>query len=274
MTKQELSNLANEWTLSAKTDLKNKVINYMEETETSPTEVANELGISVSVINSILHGGDNIPLDAFAKIIIASGFAMELKPLNQTPFNTMDFSYDIDDEYNEEDEYEIDMTKNIPTYSQPTYSTRTPHQFSTSTTHEAIRNNIRTEAAARAAQDAYHHCAHNGQCTCGHNHHDTQATHSEMFDNPFNAKTIQQLKDIIEKNLWDTEIDIQSASRQELISFLCKKDKMRKAYTQRKTETTQDPKVGDFLNRIKSTVQTNPHLKSYLKNLLGENFND
>lgn len=271
MNKREIQNLAYEWTLSAKKDLRTKVINFMEETDSTPTDVAEELGVSATDISKILHGDGNIPIESFAKILIASGFAVEMKPLNQTPFAHINEMRNIEDD-EIENEYELDMTQNTPHYSVPTYTASWKNPFvSDSTMHENVMRRLQNDAASAA----HHHCTHDANCTCGHHHAETSAIRvNGETHNPFASMTIQQLKDIIEKNLWDSEININSNNRQEFIDFLVKKDKMRKAYAKRKTEPQQNPKIAEFMKRIQSTVEKNPHLKTYLKNLVGESFED
>lgn len=86
--RQTLMALAAEWTTRAKNDLREQILNFMREVGTDETELANALGISDGELNQILNGNGEITLSTFAKILIATENAIEIKPIEATPFGS------------------------------------------------------------------------------------------------------------------------------------------------------------------------------------------
>ena len=85
--RQTLMALAAEWTTRAKNDLRGaEFLNFMREVGTDETELANALGISDGELNQILNGNGEITLQYSAKILIATENAIEIKPIEATPF--------------------------------------------------------------------------------------------------------------------------------------------------------------------------------------------
>jgi hypothetical protein len=79
----------------------------------------------------------------------------------------------------------------------------------------------------------------------------------------------EKLVDIIQTKLWDTEIDVNRSSREQLVRFLENKNR-RLAELQARKEAENDPAVTDLRDKIKATLESNPHLRNVLKNLIGE----
>ena len=86
--RQTLLALAAEWTTRAKNDLREQILNFMREVGTDETELANALGISDGELSQILNGNGEITLSTFAKILIATENAIEIKPIGATPFGS------------------------------------------------------------------------------------------------------------------------------------------------------------------------------------------
>jgi hypothetical protein len=78
----------------------------------------------------------------------------------------------------------------------------------------------------------------------------------------------EKLVDIIQNKLWDTEIDVTRASREQLVSFLEDKNR-RLADLQARKEAANDTAVADLKDKIKKTLEDNPHLRNVLKQLIG-----
>ena len=90
MNRQILQSLASDWTRKAKNDIRTKVKEFMAEVETTPRELAYALAISEGELEQILSGNGEITLSTFAKLLIATGNALEIKPIGATPIG--DFS--------------------------------------------------------------------------------------------------------------------------------------------------------------------------------------
>ena len=85
MNREQLQKLASEWTRMAKNDIRNKVISFLREVDASERELAYHLGISDGELKQILEGNGEITLSTFAKLLIATGNALEIKPIEDTP---------------------------------------------------------------------------------------------------------------------------------------------------------------------------------------------
>jgi hypothetical protein len=78
----------------------------------------------------------------------------------------------------------------------------------------------------------------------------------------------EQLVDIIQNKLWDGEIDVESASREQLVHFLEDKDRrMAELRAARNGGAPIDPSVVNLKNKIKDTLEKNPHLRNYLRDI-------
>jgi hypothetical protein len=82
----------------------------------------------------------------------------------------------------------------------------------------------------------------------------------------------EQLVDIIQTKLWDTEIDVDAASREQLVRFLEDKDRrMNEVRAAREGRGVAiDPSVVQLKDKIKQTLEKNPHLRNYLKDIFQE----
>ena len=77
----------------------------------------------------------------------------------------------------------------------------------------------------------------------------------------------ERLVNIIVKKLWDTEIDIEGASDEELVEFLNKKDKrIREMKEIEKAEN--NPEFMRFVNGLKTLVENDPKVKDVVEKLV------
>lgn len=102
MDRKTLQASASEWARQAKNDIRNKVMEFMDEMDTSREELAYALAISDGELEQILSGNGEITLTTLAKLLIATGNALEIKPVEETPLEIDEFGAPIPPE-NEED---------------------------------------------------------------------------------------------------------------------------------------------------------------------------
>ena len=86
---------------------------------------------------------------------------------------------------------------------------------------------------------------------------------------PFESKSTDELIRIIKERLWDSEINLNRASKAELVAFLDEKNKRMTEYKRMKA-LEEDPKVNEFKSKMKNTLHNNPHLREWAKKFLGE----
>ena len=109
--------------------------------------------------------------------------------------------------------------------------------------------------------------------------HAERPRQEEAPTSPFALMGREELVKIINKHLWDSEIDTVNAPKASLVRFLEEKDKRMQAVKRRENEQKQmeaqieelenDPKVASFIDKMKSTYKKNPQFRSYVKNFLG-----
>ena len=277
MNREQLQKLASEWTRMAKNDIRNKVISFMREVDASERELAYVLAISDGELKQILEGNGEITLSTFAKLLIATGNALEIKPIEDTP---------IGDYGNipSEEEFERPLPRpNVfarqkpqpmqPQFGRPNFSRPIPPM------HEEDGNDFipsTPEELRRAMEERYDRPVHRpeqprdeyGRFAPKHPQmHKEEAPRREV--SPFESKSTDELVKIIRERLWDSEINLNRASKEELVAFLDEKNKRMTEYKRMKA-LEEDPKVNEFKSKMKNTLHNNPHLREWAKKFLGE----
>jgi transcriptional regulator with XRE-family HTH domain len=286
MNREKLQTLASEWVRIAKNDIRNKVREFMNEVNASPIELANVLTISEGEIEQILNGNGEITLTTFAKLLIATGNALEIKPIEETPIgcygnlpseeelrrplprpnifeqqrNPRDicphFSrhFENDDLMDDKDDDEFDGDDNE-------FMPPPPPNF------EEFRK-MMDERLGRN-ENATHHTTQPRDRFGRFMSNRPKREEEETPKTPFDNMSFDELHDIIVDKLWDSEIDMATASKQDLVNFLVEKDKRIKEI-KRVRELENDPKVVEFKNRMKKTLEENPHLREWAKKFINE----
>ena len=277
MNREQLQKLASEWTRMAKNDIRNKVISFMREVDASERELAYVLAISDGELKQILEGNGEITLSTFAKLLIATGNALEIKPIEDTPISDYE-------NIPTEEEFERPLPRpNVfarqkpqpmqPQFGRPNFSRPIPPM------HEEDGNDFippMPEELRRAMEERYDRPVHRpeqprdeyGRFAPKHPQmHKEEAPRREV--SPFESKSTDELIRIIKESLWDSEINLNRASKAELVAFLDEKNKRMTEYKRMKA-LEEDPKVNEFKSKMKNTLHNNPHLREWAKKFLGE----
>lgn len=277
MNREQLQKLASEWTRMAKNDIRNKVISFMREVDASERELAYVLAISDGELKQILEGNGEITLSTFAKLLIATGNALEIKPIEDTPIGDYE-------NIPTEEEFEHPLPRpNVfarpkpqpmqPQFGRPSFSRPIPPM------HEEDGNDFippMPEELRRAMEERYGRPVHRPEqprdeygCFAPKHPqmHKEEAPRREV--SPFESKSTDELVKIIKERLWDSEINLNRASKAELVAFLDEKNKRMAEYKRMKA-LEEDPKVNEFKSKMKNTLHNNPHLREWAKKFLGE----
>ena len=277
MNREQLQKLASEWTRMAKNDIRNKVISFMREVDASERELAYVLAISDGELKQILEGNGEISLSTFAKLLIATGNALEIKPIEDTPIGDYE-------NIPTEEEFERPLPRpNVfarqksqpmqPQFGRPSFSRPIPPM------HEEDGNDFippMPEELRRAMEERYDRPVHRpeqprdeyGRFAPKHPQmRKEEAPRREV--SPFESKSTDELVKIIRERLWDSEINLNRASKEELVAFLDEKNKRMTEYKRMKA-LEEDPKVNEFKSKMKNTLHNNPHLREWAKKFLGE----
>ena len=277
MNREQLQKLASEWTRMAKNDIRNKVISFMGEVDASERELAYVLAISDGELKQILEGNGEISLSTFAKLLIATGNALEIKPIEDTPISDYE-------NIPTEEEFERPLPRpNVfarqkpqpmqPQFGRPNFSRPIPPM------HEEDGNDFippMPEELCRAMEGRYGRPVHRpeqprdeyGRFASKHPQIRKEETPRREVS-PFESKSTDELVKIIRERLWDSEINLNRASKEELVAFLDEKNKRMTEYKRMKA-LEEDPKVNEFKSKMKNTLHNNPHLREWAKKFLGE----
>ena len=277
MNREQLQKLASEWTRMAKNDIRNKVISFMREVDASERELAYVLAISDGELKQILEGNGEITLSTFAKLLIATGNALEIKPIEDTPISDYE-------NIPTEEEFERPLPRpNVfarqkpqpmqPQFGRPSFSRPIPimHEEDENVFIPPIPEELR-----RAMEERYDRPVHRpeqprdeyGRFAPKHPQmRKEEAPRREV--SPFESKSTDELVKIIRERLWDSEINLNRASKEELVAFLDEKNKRMTEYKRMKA-LEEDPKVNEFKSKMKNTLHNNPHLREWAKKFLGE----
>ena len=238
---REFENAAKGWISQYKADIKGKIENLLDENDATPEELAEEINVDVEEIYDILDGNaEDISVEALIKVFMVLGLAIEIKPIEHTPLG----GYDNINPHVERPQFEERRAPRPNPFMRET----PPCDF--------IREQMERDFGRRQPMDAPRK--------------PTRPT------SPFMDKTRDELAYIICKHQWDSEIDIENAPKDALVRVLDDKDKrikeFKRAEAQKKSndELENDPKVSDFVKRMKNTIKSNPQFRNYMKQFLGE----
>jgi hypothetical protein len=288
MNRQKLQALASEWVRLAKNDIRNKVMDFMREVDTTPHELAYVLAISEGELEQILRGNGEITLTTFAKLLIATGNALEIKPIEETPIGDYDNIPEEPIRQPQPNVFERPRPSNVPPIVPPRFAR--PNSTQEPTRGHFAGQNVMTqhpqqprvghfqnmppifppideipEEIREEMEERFGHRMPQPRDARGRfasfNPRPQQPT------SPFARMTRAEMTNIIKERLWDSEIDIDNVSDEQLVRFLDEKNRRMKEYKRNK-EAEIDPAVNDFKNKLKNTVNNNPHLREWVKKLV------
>ena len=283
MNREKLQSLASEWVRVAKNDIRNKVIEFMHEVDASPRELAYVLAISNGEMEQILEGNGEITLTTFANILIATGNSLEIKPIEDTPIG------DYDNIPSEEELLEQPLPRpnvfggHMPPIPPPpshifNREVPSPHHCCGGHTHPSVLDLEDDENFFDSVTPPTpHYHANEEEETprknrrgCNHSTlpRDDHGRFMSPSSSPFNFKSKDELAKIIKEHLWDSELDLTTATKEELVEFLDKKNERIQTF-KRIHELESDPKVAEFKERLKKTVDENPNLREWTRKFLG-----
>ena len=280
---------AKNWIEQYSADIMEKVENLLNENDSSPEELADVIGVDVEEIYDILDGnGENISIETLVKVFMVLGFAIEIKPIEDTPLVDYDnvnphVMRDVEPEFVHEERREpqpnvfnhpprrpITPPMGMPMPPRGGRMPMPPRGFDPDKLPPFLRERAERELGLNREPQP------RPQRPVPHAERPRQ---EEAPTSPFALMGREELVKIINKHLWDSEIDTVNAPKTALVRFLEEKDKRMQAVKRRENEQKQmeeqieelenDPKVANFINKMKTTYKKNPQFRSYVKNFLG-----
>lgn len=264
---------AKNWIEQYSADIMEKVENLLNENDSSPEELADVIGVDVDEIYDILDGnGENISIETLIKVFMVLGFAIEIKPIEDTPLVDYDnvnphVMRELEPEFEHEERREPQPS---PFTRPPMGMPRPPRGFNPENLPPFLREKVERDLGLnREPQPRPQRPLVRRE----------RPQEEEAPASPFALMGRDELIKIINKHLWDSEIDTENAPKLALVRFLDEKDKRMQAVKRRENEQKQmeeqieelenDPKVANFINKMKTTYKKNPQFRSYVKNFLG-----
>ncbi len=240
-------------------DIKGKVENLLNESESTPEELAEVIDVDVDEIYAILEGdGETISVETFIKVFMTLGLAVEIKPIAQTPLGGYD---DVNPHVMHERE------------PQPNPFTR-PRGGMGRNPQMPFPPHFAHDEEERPTPPPFPRMGRGMNPQMPFPPHFAHREEPQRVSSPFATMGREELTKIIRNKLWDSEINLNTASNQELVRFLENKDKrmkevMRREKEEKRTEELErDPQVADFVKRMKQNIKDNPQFRSYMKNFL------
>lgn len=258
---RELDMASKGWINTFNADIKSKVSVLLKESNTTPEDLAEVIGVDSDEIYDILdNNGENISIETLVKVFMILGFAIEIKPIEATPLGNYgnirpNIMFDECNGAETEDFARAPMPN-------PFMSPRAPRAFG----REFPRPNRMPNFGGIGREPI---------CGGAPSFREPTFTRREVTASPFENMDDERLKQIIRRELWDSEIDLLRASHRELVNFLNEKNKrkqevIRKENERKKVteELERDPQVSAFVKRMKKNIKDNPQFRSYMKNFL------
>jgi hypothetical protein len=262
MNSQILDQSANAWVQQAKQDIANKIREFLNESGISLPQMANDLGIDINELNNILNGG--IPsMMTFAKLMIASGMVIEIKPI---------------------EEANIPMDENGMPIPQGPMPAGMPmpgmHQRPMQRPSHSMFDDFQRQPAPEPAPVQHQPRGANGRFKPWPKPQGGAPVPpppgmrpAPMFGGmpkpgnrpPFAQMTREELVQVVREHLWQNEIDLAHVDRDQLVRFL--EDKDRQFAELRNEAVGIDPAVAQLKTKLKNVIDKNPHLVNYLKDI-------
>ena len=249
MNSYEIQNAARGFVQQMKDDVRNKLNQFLRETGITIRQMARDLGLNEDELDRIQNGDGRVSLETFATLLIANGLVIEVKPISEAPIPTRNGVPVPPQEGGFRGPRGEQLPPPPPGFFDAVRRGEVPAP-GTQPRDSRGRFMPRTDAprpAARSARPA------------------APAGAPQAPD--FASMNRDKLVDIIQNKLWDTEIDVLRSTREQLVRFLEDKNR-RLADLQARKEAANDPAVADLKDKIKKTLEDNPHLRSVLKQLI------
>lgn len=259
---REFELAAKGWLAQCSADIKSKIENLLNENDSCPEELADEINVPVEDVYDILDGdASDISVDTLIRVFMVLGLAVEVKPIEQTPLGGYDnVNPHVMREPQHFERREPRFERHEP---QPSPFMRPPMGMPRGMDFDNIPPHVREE------MDREFERRHPMPQLVPAPQRTPMPMREEKPNSPFALMGRDELCRIIRKHLWDSEINVNASSREDLVKFLEGKDKRRKEFA--KTEELEiDPRVANFVKNMKKTIKENPQFRAYMKNFLGE----
>ena len=227
--REELRQEAQAWLAQASEDLSSRFNDFIATQRVEPRELAQVLDISEQVLNEILRGNlSHVTAETLIKLFIANDLAVDIVPVGQTPIG----------QFGSRPAPRGGMMPppmmggmphrgNTPIPPRGGFGRRTPQHTTMTTTQDPFngREPFAVDAPTPQPRDAHgRFMPRNARPTSERVVRPANTIAEQREETPYDSMTAEQIKNIIQRNLWASEIDLAHATREELIDFLINKE--------------------------------------------------
>lgn len=248
--RRELQTIARDWMKKASNNLKKEVSDFIEKNDTDAEEIAYALDIPYDDIEAILDGdASEISLETFAKLLIGTNNVIKVMPLSEAKKEGL-----------------IDNDKRYPRAKDSERANTRQRRSECERTASSQPNRLPNgRFAPRTQRDEPIRQERQGEM---------RRVRLDQVD--FDEQPMEILKDMIRQNHWDSEIDVDDASREDLIDLLNEKvhgSANESSNTRQATNSTRRENRCDETQKLAKMladeIERNPHLSDLVKKYLG-----
>ena len=259
---RDFENAANLWLGQYKTDIQSKVKDFLDENEASPEELAEEINVDVEEIHDILDGNsEGISVNTLIRVFMTLGLAVEIKPIEETPLGGYD---NVNPHVMREPQFMEERVPQPNVFNHPPMGIPRPPHNPFLCERVEPKPNLFNHPPMGMPRPPHNPFLRKG----------VEPKRESAPSSPFALMGREELVRIIKKHLWDSEIDTDNASNVALVRFLEDKDKRMKEVKRMEhderemRELENDPKVVNFINKMKDTCKKNPQFRSYVNRFM------
>lgn len=231
--REELLKAAAEHAAQVKDEVRKTLSAFMAHANLRPADIAHMLGIDERVINGLLSGTGTIDVDTLAVMLVTMGLAVEIKPVGQTPlkryapggphsggrpmppYGHESAGVPLGRLHIGGDDSQMQRPQMPPRDANGRFARRAPQDMPPI--------GVGREGRQRSAQPIVRPQG-DGSVP------ESARAELDCFVQDLEGMDENGLRDLISKNLWDGEIDVENAPREALIGFLADKAARKAAY--------------------------------------------
>lgn len=194
MNNSQVEAAAKAWLRAAGQDIFHRICSYRHQNpDISLDDFQNMFGLNSCKMDDVLHGNLlDISASDLIKLFVASGLALDIKPIDEA----------------------------IKEMKAQERSVRSPYETNPHGANPAREMNTQSNAQPRDRFGRF-----TSRTSWDRQQSNQQTTNRNFMDNPYMSMPNEDLIRIIQMNLWGTEIDVDSASHQDLVDFLMEKER-------------------------------------------------
>ena len=247
--REELRQEAQAWLAQASEDLSSRFNDFIETEGVDPRELAQVLDISDQILREILNGNlAHVTAEVLIKLFIANDLAVDIVPVSQTPIGQFGAHPSPNGQMMPPPMMPRMMPPSMMGGMPPRggFGRKAPQSGTTTTTQDPFngREPFAVDVTTPQPRDAHgRFMSRNARPTSERVVRPANTIAEQREETPYDSMTTEQIKNIIQRNLWASEIDLAHATREELIDFLINKENQFAEQSRHRAEHPHRPVV-------------------------------